>query len=83
MHVKVAFYTFKMDSSKTVNENLDEFLKMKMLLCDTSHALDDTSVVMILMNYMLDKYVVVRNSFQYAGNASSYEFVISATRTRE
>ena len=48
-YLKASLFSFKMDSSKSVDDNLDEFLKRTLVLRGTDHQLDDTSTVMILM----------------------------------
>ncbi|CAM8934809.1 unnamed protein product [Rhodiola kirilowii] len=81
--LKASLFAFKMDSSKCIDENLDEFLKMSLLLNDTLFALDDTSIVMILMNSLPDQYQVVKDAFQYTGTVPAYDLLCSALRTRE
>lgn len=53
-----------MDSSKTVYENLDESLQISMMLNDTVHALDETSYVMCILNFLFDSFQVVKDSVQ-------------------
>lgn len=62
-YVKPALFAYKMDNSKLVNENLDEFMKMKILRRGTPHAKDDTSAVLILLNALPYNYQVVGNAF--------------------
>ncbi|CAM8948152.1 unnamed protein product [Rhodiola kirilowii] len=72
-----------MDSNKSIDDNLDEFLKMTLMLTGTAHALNDTSTVMILMNSIPDTYQVVKDAFQYTGTVPSYDQFCTALRTRE
>lgn len=45
VYVKTAMYTCKIDISKSIAYNLDEFLKMSLTLKDTPRSLDETSTV--------------------------------------
>ena len=53
------------------------------MLQGTDHALDDSSVVMILMNSIPENYQIVKDAFQYTGTVPSYDLFCSALRTRE
>ncbi|CAM8999807.1 unnamed protein product [Rhodiola kirilowii] len=76
-YLKASMFAFKMNVAKTVDENLDEFLKMSLILRDTTHALDDVSLVMILMNYIPESYHVVKDAFQYTGDVPTFvDFVL-------
>ncbi|CAM8950179.1 unnamed protein product [Rhodiola kirilowii] len=72
-YLKASLFAFKMDSKKSIDDNLDEFLKMTLMLTGTAHALDDTSTVMILMNFIPDTYQVVKDAFQYTGIVPSFD----------
>ncbi|CAM8925753.1 unnamed protein product [Rhodiola kirilowii] len=82
-YLKASLFAFKMNAAKTVDENLDEFLKMSLMLRDTTHALDDVSLVMILMNSIPDSYHVVKDAFQYTGDVPTFDRFCAALKTRE
>ncbi|CAM8959458.1 unnamed protein product [Rhodiola kirilowii] len=82
-YVKASMFAYKMNSARTIDENLDEFLKMSLMLRDTPHVLDETSLVMILMNAIPDSYHVVKDAFQYTGDVPSYDRFCTALKTGE
>ena len=47
--LKGMLFNYKMDSSKSMDENIDEFTKMTLLLKGTDQALGDSSEAMILL----------------------------------
>lgn len=65
--MKAALYAFKIDSAKSIDVNIDAFLKMRLLLNDTPHALDNTSGVMILMNALHENYSVIKHALSFTG----------------
>ncbi|CAM8890279.1 unnamed protein product [Rhodiola kirilowii] len=64
-YLRATLYAFKMDASKPIDENLDEFLKIIILLNNPKETIDETSKVMILMNSLPESYQVVKDAFQY------------------
>lgn len=62
--LKGALFSYKMDNSKSITENLDEFLKMTLILKGTNQELGDTSLAMILLNSLTNDYQVVKNALQ-------------------
>ena len=56
-----------MDSSKTIDENIDEFIRLTLLLKETDQALDDSTKIVILLNFNSTKDQVVKNTLQYTG----------------
>ena len=61
--LKGMLFNFKMDSSKTMDENIDEFTRLTLLLKGTNQALDDSTKAMIILNYIPTKYYIVKNAF--------------------
>ncbi|CAM8902984.1 unnamed protein product [Rhodiola kirilowii] len=82
-YLKAALFAFKMDSAKSIDENLDEFLKMTIMLSTPKETVDETSRVMILMNSIPESYQVVKDAFQYFGVVPPFEQFCGALRTRE
>lgn len=60
--LKGALFSYRMDSSKSIEDNLDEFLKMTIILKGTDQELGDISLVMILLNSLTEDYQVVKNA---------------------
>ena len=63
--LKGNLFNYKMDTNKSIDDNLDEFTKMTQILKGTDQALGDSSEAMILLNALPDEYSVVKNSLQY------------------
>lgn len=61
-YLKAALFSFKMDYPMSIDANLDDFLKMSLLLNGTTHQLDETSSIMVLPKSLLDDYVVVKDA---------------------
>ena len=51
-----------MNVSKSMDENIDEFTRLALLLRGTFQALGDTSEAMILLNSLPDEYNVVKHA---------------------
>jgi len=76
-------FNFKMNASKSMNENIDEFTRLALLLRDTDQALGDTSDFMILLNSLSDDYNVFKHALQYTGIVPSLDLVIYGIKARE
>ena len=53
VYFKGMLFNFKMNGSKSMDDNIDEFTKLTLLLRGIDQALGDTSEVMILLNSYL------------------------------
>ena len=81
--LKGNLFNYKMDTNKSIDDNLDEFTRMTQILKGTDQALGDSSEAMILLNALPDEYSVVKNSLQYTGVVPRLDLVISGIRARE
>ena len=81
--LKGMLFNYKMDSSKSMDENIDEFTKMTLLLKGTDQALGDSSEAMILLNSLPPEYQVVKNALQYTGTVPKLDLIISGIKARE
>ena len=61
--LKGMLFNYKIDKSKSMDENIDEFTRLTLMLRGTNQALGDTSEAMILLNSLPDHYHVVKNCF--------------------
>ncbi|MDD0148768.1 hypothetical protein PSY31_24105, partial [Shigella flexneri] len=69
--------------SKSLDENLDDFLKLNLILKGTDQQLDETSQAMILLNSLTEEYLVVKNALQYSGTVPKLDLIISGLKARE
>lgn len=83
VYLKGMLFNFKMDTSKSMDENADEFTRLALLLRSTDQALGDTSEAMILLNSLLDEYDVVKHALRYTRIVPSLDLVISGIKARE
>ena len=60
--LKGTLFNYKMDSSKSMDENIDEFTRLALLLRGTDQALGDSSEAMVLLNSLPEEYHVVKNT---------------------
>ena len=72
-----------MNALKSIDDNIDEFTKLILMLRETSLALGDTSKAMILLNSLPDDYNVVKHALQYTSIVPTLELVISGIKARE
>ena len=83
VYLKGMLFNFKMNASKSIDDNIDEFTKLTLMLRGTGQALGDTSEAMILLNSLPDDYNVVKHALQYTGIVPTLELVISGIKARE
>ena len=83
VYLKGMLFNFKMNASKSMDENIDEFTRLALLLRGTDQALGDTSEAMILLNSLPEEYNVVKHALQYTGIVPSLDLVISGIKARE
>ena len=83
VYLKGMLFNFKMNMSKSMDENIDEFTKLTLLLRGTDYALGDTSEAMILLNSLRDDFNVVKHALQYTGIVPTLDLVISRIKARE
>ena len=83
IYLKGMLFNFKMNVSKSMNENIDEFTRLALLLRGTNQALGDASEAMILLNSLPDEYNVVKHALQYTEIVPSLDLVIFGIKARE
>ena len=83
VYLKGMLFNFKMDGNKSMDENIDEFTKMTLMLKGTDQALDDSTEAMILLNSLPVEYQVVKNALQYTGIVPKLDLIISGVKARE
>ena len=64
VYLKSMLFNFKMNASKSIDENIDKFTTLTLLLRDTNQALGDTSETIILLNSLPNDYNVVKRTLQ-------------------
>ena len=70
------FYGFMMNSSKTLEQNLDTFNKLQLDLCNTRKKFDDEDVAVILLNSLTKSFEDVKTTIKYGKYSFSSVIVI-------
>lgn len=83
IYVKGALMAYKMDSAKSIDDNVDEFLKLSLLLKGTEDELSSSSLALILLNSLPESYQVVKDALQYTGTIPKIELILSGLKARE
>ncbi|TXG49068.1 hypothetical protein EZV62_024943 [Acer yangbiense] len=78
-------FSFKMDASKGLGQNLDEFKKMTIELANTGdkEKLSDENEAIILLNTLLESFKDVKAAIKYGRTSLSLEECISALKSKE
>ena len=83
VYLKCMLFNFKMNTSKSMDENIDKFTRLALLLRGTDQALGDISEAMILLNSLPDDYDVVKHALRYTSIVPSSDLVIMGIKARE
>ena len=81
--LKGTLFSYKMDNAKFIDDNLDEFLKMTLILKGIDQELGDTSLAMILLNSLTEEYQVVKNALQYSRTVPSLDLIVTGLKAWE
>ncbi|KAL5573220.1 hypothetical protein UlMin_022817 [Ulmus minor] len=77
------FFGFKMDFSKDLGENLDEFNKITMTLMSNGEKFTNEHIVVILLNALSDSYSNLKDAIKYGRDTLTSEIVINSLRSKE
>ncbi|KAL5553493.1 hypothetical protein UlMin_040894 [Ulmus minor] len=77
------FFGFKMDTSKIIDQNLDNFNKNLLDLGNSRKKFEDEDVSVILLNTLLDSFDEVITAIKYGRDALSISIVRNAIRSKE
>ncbi|KAL5576887.1 hypothetical protein UlMin_018586 [Ulmus minor] len=77
------FFGFKMDFSKDLDENLDEFNKITMALMSNGEKFTDEHFAVILLNALPDSYSNLKDAMEYGRDTLTSEIVINSLRSKE
>lgn len=68
---------------KSIDDNLDEFTKMTLILKGTDQALEETIEAMLLLNLLPNEYLVVKNALQYTRLVPKLDLLIVGIKSKE
>ena len=83
MYLREKNFTYRMDPSKTLSENLDEFKKIVSDFKTLEDKLGDENEAFVLLNSLPKAYKEVKNVLKYGRDSVKTDVIISALRTRE
>lgn len=82
IYLKERLFDFKMDSSKGLEENIDDFCRICLDLVNASEKLDGENQVVILLNSLPDKYKEVKSDIRYECDKLTFDIVFDALQRR-
>lgn len=83
MYLRERFFTYKMDPSKPLSENLDEFKKLTSEFKTMGEKIGDENEAFVLLNSLPDAYKEVKTALKYGRDSITTQVIISAIRTKE
>ena len=85
IYLKEQLFGFKMDQSKSLDDNLDDFTKLNIELAnaDSYEALSDENQAIIVLNSLPDSYKDLKAAIKYGRDSLTLEDVLIALRSRE
>ncbi|TXG53835.1 hypothetical protein EZV62_019091 [Acer yangbiense] len=85
IYLNERLFSFKMDPSKGLGQNLDEFKKMTIELANVGEKekLSDENEAIILLNSLLESFKDVKAAIKYGRTSLSLEECISALKSKE
>ena len=83
IYLKQRFYGFKMDETKTIDENIDDFTKLVADLENLEFEVDEEDQTIFFLNSLPKQYDQLRDTLKYGKESLSFDEVISATYSKE
>ena len=80
IYLKEQLFRFKMDSSKTLEENLDNFKEITIGLANIDEEISEEIQAIILLNSMHESHKDLKTTIKYGRGSLSLEDVIGALR---
>lgn len=81
--MKSQFYTFKCDGSKTIDVNVDEFLKIVTEMSSLSVNVTDEIQAIVFLSSLPASYDQLKHTLKYGKDSITLEEVISAARSKQ
>ncbi|KAA0040138.1 Retrovirus-related Pol polyprotein from transposon TNT 1-94 [Cucumis melo var. makuwa] len=83
LYMREKLFSFKMNQSKTLNENLDEFKKLTNEFNQLGEKLRAESEAAIFINSLHDTYKEVKSTLKYGRESVLVDVVITALKSKE
>ncbi|KAA0038009.1 Retrovirus-related Pol polyprotein from transposon TNT 1-94 [Cucumis melo var. makuwa] len=82
IYIKEKFFGYKMDQSKSLEENLNEFQKIVVDLNNIGEKMSDENQAIILLNSLPETYREVKAAIKYGRDSLTMSIVFDALKTR-
>lgn len=83
VHAQLRVYSFKMQESRSIDQNMDDFLKMIADLSNLSIEIPEEVQAILLLNALPSRYDSLKETLKYGRDAIKVEEVASAARSKE
>ena len=83
IYLQLRFYTFKMADSKSIDENVDEFLKLVADLNNLQVEVSEEVQAILLLSSLPNKYDQLKETLKYGRDTLSLAEVTGAARSKE
>ena len=83
IHLQHKFYTFKMVESKSVDQNIDDFLKLVSGLSSLSVEVTEEVQAILLLNSLPAQYNSLKETLKYGRDTLTIESVMNAAKSKE
>ena len=83
IYLKEQLFGFRMDSSKSLEENLDDFKKITVALANIDEKISDENQAIIILNSLPDMYKDLKSAIKYGRDSLSLEDVLGALRSKD
>ena len=83
IYLKQRFYGFKIDETKTIDENINEFTKLVDDLENLEFEVDEEDQTIFFLNSLPKQYDQLRDTLKYGKKSLSFDEVVSAAYSKE
>ena len=83
IYLKEQLFGFRMDPSKNLEENLDEFKKITVALANIDEKISDENQAIILLNSLPESFKDLKSAIKYGRESLSLDDVLGALRSRD
>ncbi|MDO7987387.1 hypothetical protein OC713_02560 [Sweet potato little leaf phytoplasma] len=83
LYLKEKFFGFRMDTSKDLEQNLDDFNRATLDLNNIGETVSDENKAIILLNSLPESYSEVKTAIKYGRDSLTLDIVLNALRSRE
>lgn len=83
VHSQLKFYTFKMQDTRTIDENIDDFLKVVSDLSNLSIEVPEEVQAILLLSSLPSRYDQLKETLKYSRDGLKLDEVVGAARSKE